>query len=121
MPFQLTFDPEHRLATITGSGPADAAAIRGILLQVVADPEFKFGYRVLLDARSLDYTPTPEETRAFVEFHMSIEALRNSKVAVVVGKLVDFGMANMFAALCDLEDAPVQSFQSIIAAKEWLA
>lgn len=53
-------------------------------------------------SRSLAYTPTMDESRQFVEFHLSNDTLRRSKVAVVVSKVVDYRMANMFSTLCDL-------------------
>lgn len=120
MPFQIAIDSHRQMATLVGSGSTDAPGFRAALLRLVADPDFVPGYRVLVDARDLDYTPTPNETRMFVEFHMSLPSLRTSKVAVVVTKLVDFGMANMFASLCELRDAPVCSFLSLSAAEEWL-
>ena len=121
MPFQLTINPHNRLVVIVGTGVTDEAEFRAILLQAVADPAFEAGYHVLVDARALEYTPTTSETHRFVEFHLSHEELRRSKVAVVVTKLVDYGMANMFAILCDLQNAQVRSFRSLEEAEEWLA
>jgi len=121
MPFQVTVDPSRRWVTIIGTGITDAAGFRAALLEVVANPMFQAGYRILVDSSELDYTPTVEETHQFAQFHSANNSLRSSKVAVVVAKTVDYGMANMFAILCGLKDSPVRSFQSSAEAEKWLA
>ena len=121
MGFQVNIDSNIQTVTIVGTGPTDAAGFREILLKAVADPSFRVGYRILVDARSLDYTPTIEESKKFVEFHISNDTLKRSKVAVVVAKLVDYGMANMFSTLCEIGGASVRSFKSVTEAENWLA
>ncbi|MBA4191351.1 MAG: hypothetical protein C0467_25495 [Planctomycetaceae bacterium] len=120
MSLLANIDPINRMVTIGGTGSAKAESFRDILLQVVSDPRFEPGYRILMDVRDVEFTPTTTEIRFFVEFHMSHEALRRSRVAIVVTNLVDFGMANMFATLCELHDAPARGFRSLNAALEWL-
>jgi hypothetical protein len=120
MPFQISIHPSRRWVTIVGTGTTDAASFRAVLLEVVADPSFQAGYRILVDGRALDYTPTKSETEQFANFHSTTEGLRKSKVAVVVAKTVDYGMANMFAILCGLNDAKVRSFRSVAPAEKWL-
>ncbi len=109
------------MVTIVGNGPTDATGFRAALLKVVADPSFRAGYSILVDARSLDYTPTIAECKQFSEFHISTDELIMSKVAVVVTKMVDYGMANMFSTLCEIGGASVRSFQSVPEAENWLA
>jgi hypothetical protein len=121
MPFQVTVDPSRQWVAIIGTGTTDAAGFRAILSELVTNPAFHAGYRILVDSRELNFTPTTEETREFAKFHGATDSLKSSKVAVVVAKTVDYGMANMFAILCGLEDSPVRSFQSIAEAENWLA
>lgn len=120
MGFQINIDSNKQKATILGTGHTDAAGFRDILLKAVADPSFRVGYGILVDARSLDYTPTIDETKQFTEFHISNDTLKRSKVAVVVTKVVDYGMANMFSTLCEMKGATVRSFQSVTEAECWL-
>ena len=121
MGFQISIDSNRQTATIVGIGPTDASGFREILLKAVADPLFQVGYRILVDARSLIFTPTIEETRQFSEFQSSNDTLKKSKVAVVVAKVVDYGMANMFSTLCEIGGASVRSFKSVTEAEDWLA
>ncbi|MCE9560675.1 MAG: hypothetical protein K8U57_01345 [Planctomycetes bacterium] len=121
MPFHIAIDSNQRLATVTSTSRGDAVGVRNALLELVARPEFEAGYSVLIDARAFDFTPTAAEIRGFVDFHFSYESLCRSRVAIVVARLQDFGMANMFATLCNLNDAPVRSFMSIDEARRWLA
>ncbi len=121
MPFQVIVDTNRKIFRLVGTGSTDTDGYRSAIQSVVNHPSFEPGYQLLVDARNLNYTPSPSEVYMFAKMHTSIEAFKSRKVAVVVSKISDYGMANMFAALCNLSGVKVEAFLSIQEAELWLA
>ena len=114
-------DTNRKIFKLVGTGSTDTEGYRSAIQPVANHPLFEPGYQLLVDARKLNYTPSPSEVYMFAKMHTSIEAFRSSKVAVVVSKVSDYGMANMFAAQCNLSGVKVEAFLSIQVAELWLA
>jgi hypothetical protein len=121
VPFQVIVDTNRKIFRLVGTGSTDTEGYRSAIQSVANHPLFESGYRLLVDARELNYTPSLSEVHMFANMHTSIEAFKSSKVAVVVSKAIDYGLANMFAARCNLSGAKVETFQSMEKAELWLA
>jgi hypothetical protein len=121
VPFQVIVDKNRKIFKLVGTGSTDTEGYRSAIQSVANHPLFEPGYQLLVDARRLNYTPSASEVHMFAQMHTSIEAFKSRKVAVVVSKIGDYGMANMFAAQCNLSGVKVDTFLSIRAAELWLA
>lgn len=120
MAYRFEFDLNRCLAEVVLMNPTHEHDVVQAMDVVTQHPEFVNGMRVLLNAQAADFTPDIDTIRRFVAFHTSHPKLRNCPAAVTVGKLVDFGMSNMFAILCQLRASRVNSFQDRQRAIDWL-
>jgi hypothetical protein len=84
MPDTDVIDPDRRLVTATGTGPCDLKAALAKLRELVADPAFGPGFRVLLELRAADYTPTAREAEALANCYAAPAGRRGHRLARVV-------------------------------------
>lgn len=120
MAFHFEFDAAKQLSVVIFSGSCDESEILRGVDALTHQKEFMPGNRVISDVRNADYTPEASTIKRFAEFHANHEHLKRCPVAIVVSKLVDYGMSNMFAILCQLKDFRVQSFLDRTKAERWL-
>jgi hypothetical protein len=120
MPYTYTIDSGRRLAIATGEGICDLASALATLRRLVADPSFGPDFRVLVDLRAAEYTPSAGEVRALAQFYASPGGLGGHRLARVVSRLVDYGVGNMLATLASLGGGTVSTFLSVEEALAWL-
>jgi hypothetical protein len=117
-------DPEDLL--VTTEGTATAEGLTACVREVIADPRFRKGMRVLADHRELDWSRlTLEEIHAHVDaLAADADRIGRSFCAMVMGKPVDFGIARMteqYAAANRDFRAELKVFASIEHARQWLS
>jgi hypothetical protein len=119
MPLDYTLDPHQRLITITGDY-AEPAEWRQLLERMLADPARAPGFAILRDLRGSS-TPigTPSVVALMTVVHHFWPLLQPSRAAILTPR--EFDPAAMVAhALADTHGLPMQVFNSMDAAMEWL-
>lgn len=120
----IHIDEEQRLATVTLAGRITAHGIVRAIESLNAHPQYRPGIPKLWDARNGDLSKlTRAEFRSIARAgRLSGLPKRGSRVAVLVTKTVDFGIARMFELSegYDRVDA-MRVFRDHAAAIAWLA
>ena len=119
MPLAYALDADQRLITITGDY-AEAAEWRELLQRMLEDPQREPGFAILRDLRG---SSTPIATSSVVALMKVVQhfwpLLQPSRAAILTPR--EFDPAAMVAhALADTHGLPIQVFNSIDAAMEWL-
>jgi hypothetical protein len=122
MQWEIGFSQDHPLMTIRAWGPAALQGFVDYLTQALADPRWKPQIQVLLDFRELDLaTVSSDDMRRLVSFQRPLkESLSPGKLALVVGRPVDFGMARMWEVLSSEIGLTQGVFYSLEEAFDWL-
>ena len=107
MPFELKIIPGETLARIRGWGKEDFASTLASMRAVAEDPRLLPNVPVLMDARELDYLATPP----FFGKH---------RLAILVRRGAQFGVARVFAAKAESAGAQVEVFAEEHLALAWL-
>ncbi len=119
MPVSYEIRPEQHQVRVSFEAPVNDRAILDGLSQAANEPEVTRGFRFLIDVRRSGYTPNRASVQIFVNFHVNHPILRHCPTAIVTEELVDFGVSNMFAMLCELHNAQVRAFRSLDEAEAW--
>jgi hypothetical protein len=124
MEYSIDFGaPPHRDVTITASGPAAPAGLIDCVNELVADPRFHPGARILIDDTNLDFSPLQsQDVRTVAQTVIRVdERLGNSRIAIVVPNTLAYGLARMFELLAGDAKVEVMAFYSHDDAATWLA
>lgn len=123
MPVERKIDPESGLVTFTVSGFANIRNLQEALAELLEDSGFQKNVDVLWDFRNTE-APAPEaqELRELVNFIDRNKAVRGAgyKVAIVVFRDLDYGLARMFEAYADKLPFDLQIFRDMALAQSWL-
>jgi hypothetical protein len=119
MPLTYSIDPTARLVRLHYDGDPTLREATSVLLSVLADSEFRTGYAILADRRSLP-APSANYVRGLASFAKSIGLLGAARIAVVVQSTAAFGMARMGQLMVDGESAPLRIFTELAEAERWL-
>src|SRR5687767_3598615 len=124
MEYSIDFGtPPHGDVTIIASGPADPEALVACVNELVSDPRFRSGARVLIDDTNLDFSSLQsEDVRAVAQTVIRVdERLGNSRVAILVSNTLAFGLVRMFELLAGDAKVEVTAFYDRDDAQAWLA
>lgn len=124
MEYSIDFGaPPHHDVTITASGPAAGEGLVACIHELVTDPRFRPGARILIDDTELDFTPLQsQDVRTVAQTVIRVdERLGNSKVAIVVPSTLAFGLVRMFELLAGEAKVEVSAFYNRDDAAAWLA
>ena len=121
MPYRYVIDPAARLITVVGEGPADLAATEAIMRGLPADPAHRADFDALVDARSLDYTPTFHEAQQIRSVFHEVRDAYRGRIAVVVSGTVRFGVTRMVSQLVEASGIRMEAFRDLESARHWLA
>jgi hypothetical protein len=124
MEYSIDFGaPPHGDVTITAHGPAAAEGLVACVNELVADPRFRPGARVLIDDTDLDFTPLQaQDVRNVAQTVIRVdERLGSSRVAIVVPSTFAFGLVRMFELLAGEAKVEVKPFYDLDDAVAWLA
>ncbi len=114
-------DAESGIVYVDVVGSFTMKEIKALIDGVVKDPDFRRGYHILSDHRRIGDPATAGQVRGTVE-HIAalIDALGESKWAIVASKEASYGMMRMMEMLA--EDLPIQIsvFRDLEDARDWL-
>lgn len=107
---------------VTTSGRADARSFFGFISEVVEDPRFRPGMRLLVDHSSLDAsTLESSDVRAAADLVKRLnQAIGASLVAIVAPGPLIFGLTRMFEVFTDAADLSLRAFSTRDDAAGWL-
>lgn len=117
MAFDLSIDPDRRLATVTHYGHSDKPECLTVLDQLAADRRITPDFGILIDLRQIAYTPTFDELRQLTH-HLSAK-LRN-RVAFLAATPLQYGIARQSGTMSQMRGAQVETFYQLEEAVAWL-
>ena len=120
MPFELKTIPGETLARIRGWGKEDFASTLASMRAVAEDPRLLPDMPVLMDARELDYLATPPEVSNLAAPNAMPMLFGSHRLAILVRRGAQFGVARVFAAKAESAGAQVEVFAEEYLALAWL-
>lgn len=122
MPFTYRIDPALGLVRLSGGEELPTVAdLEEVLDRLLADPQFRPGFGVLVERRQLNVAPDRTYVRGGIE---ALAARRGhfgpSRFASLTLNLTSFGMGRMGEAFADNRDVPYRVFMNERDAVEWL-
>lgn len=122
MEWKARFEEPSAMLTIEASGVADVPSIKSSLNRMVSDPEVHSSKCALCDFRKLDLSKlTGSDVQQIYNFHAPVSLKTGNKpVAVVVSRLIDFGMARMWEAFAEEVYTTHKVFYNVEEAMDWL-
>jgi Ni,Fe-hydrogenase I small subunit len=121
MPYRYTIDSDARLVTVVGEGLADLGVTGTFMRTLLADREYRPDLDLLVDARTLDYTPTLHEAQEIRTMLHDVRESYRGRIAVVVDGTVRFGMARMVSTLVEPSGIRMEAFRDLATARAWLS
>ena len=121
-PVPVAWELRGRLLVVTLSGPYLFAEGQRAVEEALADPRFRKGTSLLMDARLSLANPPADEVKARAEWLASLPARGFcSRMAVVTGsERFRYGLTRMLSAYADLRGVVIETFPSVKAAEDWL-
>ena len=120
VPFELKIVPRESLARIRGWGREDFRSTLAGMRTASEDPRLLPGMPVLMDARELDYLATPPEVSSFAAPDAMPALFQSHRLAILVRRGTQFGVARVFAAKAEATGAQVEVFVEEEPALAWL-
>jgi len=120
MPFSYRILPEDRLAYVTASGPVDLRATLETMGRVAKDPRFEPDYRVVVDAREMQYTPSFGELRVLAWALGHERQAYKNRVAVVRPASAVQAREDVYTRLSKLTGVALGLFRDRDAALAWV-
>ena len=114
---------ESGLVTLTATGRLDLNVMRMAIDEMIRDPDFRPGIDIIWDLRNADASSaTVLEMRQLAEFVNVRQKERGEhyKVAVVVKRELDYGIAKIYVAIADRLPLQFKVFRSIDDAHQWI-
>ncbi len=109
MGVEASIDKERGLVSVTLTGPVGFAEFIAGFKRMLGLPDFRPGLKILVDMLEHVHQVDSEDIRRIATvFVENGEALRDTEVAVVVGRPVSYGLLRMLQAF--VEDAPFRFF-----------
>ncbi len=105
------------------SGEADMAVFNKLDVELIEHPKWKPGTNMLFDFRKLDMSKThTRDLSTSTEFVATLsEKFGNGRLACVVAKTVDYGLARAWELMtADEVSFQTKTFRSLEEAQEWL-
>ena len=118
MPYEITIDPERRVALVVGSGWNDYASSLAAMDELAGHADYRPGFGMFCDFRESEYTPGPAEARNLAEAWLT--RFRGRPLVVVVSGLLHYGLGNMMASIISLRGVPVAVFRDVAEAEAWM-
>ncbi len=120
MPFELRVVPGEFLARVRSWGKEGFTSTLEGMRAVAEDPRLEPGMPVLLDARELDYLATPPEVSGFAAPNAIPAHFEHHRLALLVRRGAQFGVARAFAVKAGSAGAEVEVFTEEKLALAWL-
>ena len=120
MTISYSINPDEKLVYITIPGKTDLAEILEIMRQLGVDERLGPGFGILTDARTIDYIPSSTDVRRIAELASELALFSRYPNALVVSRMVHYGLGNMLALITERRGALVQPCYEIEEARAWL-
>ena len=121
MPYRVALDPAAGLATVTVEpGPSNLLETLEMMRALAADPMFRPGVGVLVDARALTWAPRYAEAEALADANADPRVWGGHPIALLVADVVYQGIANMVGTLTALRGGHARMFTDPAEARAWL-
>lgn len=122
MQWELTFSEDAAFLAIRAWGLADVEGIADYIRQAVMDPRWKPGTPCLMDFKELDLATFPmEHLRSLVQRERPFaDRIGAAKIAILVTRPVDFGIARMWESFSQDLGQTRQVFYDMDEALAWL-
>ena len=119
MAFDFSFDFDHKLVYVAASAKIDLASGVEAMRVLLSDNRFEKDMRILVDLREVDYALSAEEVIKLLPSPVWRAIIDGHQIAVVAGKPVQFGMANVLARKTG-DAVTMQPFYTVEEAMGWL-
>ena len=120
MPFALEVTPGEPIARVRAWGRDDFESTLDAMRRIGGDARLVPGMPVLMDVRELDYLATPPEVAAFAESGAMPALFSGHRVAILVRRGTQFGVARAFASRVEGSGAEIEVFVEPELALAWL-
>ncbi len=120
VPFELKIVSGEAFARIRGWGKEEFASTLASMRSVAEDPRLLPDMPVLMDARELDYLATPPEVSSLAAPDAMPTLFGRHRLAILVRRGAQFGIARVFAAKAESAGAQVEVFAEEDLALAWL-
>lgn len=123
MEHAIEVEPGGRSFTVTTTGRGSAEGIIAFLDAIVSHPSWQPGNHILLDHRKLDIAEITVEGIDRVSHHFQKigPRLGSGKIALVMKKDIDFGIARAWELTTDAHvDMQIGVYRSMDEARMWL-
>jgi hypothetical protein len=124
--YEITWGGDPEDASVTTRGMVTIEGLNAWVQEVLADPRYRPGFRVLVDSRQLDWGSfSSEDVRKRIElFAKDAVRLGHAHIAVVARVPVDYGMLRMEQTYIKLHselEIEMGVFLSFEDARRWLS
>lgn len=122
VPFTYLIDPSLGLVRLTsGETLPTVPDLEQALDRLLADPQFRPGFGVLVERRQLHVAPDSSYVRGGIEaLAVRRERFGHTRFASLTGHLTSFGMGRMGEAYADNRGVPYRVFRNEEEALLWL-
>jgi hypothetical protein len=122
MPMHYRIDAERGLLFVVAEGETTQAERFEVMQKWMDDPDFRPGLSTLADFSESANVPTLAELEEIVEYmRRYATTIGQTRIAMVAGRAVSFGVARQFGALAPGAFLTVQVFKDRESALAWLA
>jgi len=121
MPFMYTISQEEEIAYVTAHGLINMENIKQAISDVAADPLFQPKYKVIVDLRKMEYSPSVSDIQSIASLIGEMKNSYQNKVAIVVSGTLHYGLARMAATYTELSGVPmIDAFTDFEEARQWV-
>jgi hypothetical protein len=122
MPIEYSIDIKRGLSIHTCTGTIGANDLLRAINTLYSSPDYSHSYHSLWDFRDCTANLSSDEMRRIVDLEQTDQKGPGAgKVALVVGKTLDFGLARMYHMLSEQKvDRPLMVFRDYEDALKWI-
>ncbi|OIO68223.1 MAG: hypothetical protein AUJ57_10350 [Zetaproteobacteria bacterium CG1_02_53_45] len=124
MPVLTHFEPENHMILRTATGALHAADMIEAMVQTLYQPPFRISMHAIWDITDADVSHLErEDLLTLVEHIRNYTDKRGSgyKIAIAAERDISFGIARMFAILCDELPICIAVFRNMELARNWIS
>lgn len=119
-PISYTINPVEKLVYVTFPENIELDSSLATMQALAADKQLGPGFGILVDLRAAKPVPSAEEARLIVLTAARSDLFLHHRTALLVSRLIQYGMGNMISILAGLQGAVVHPFYEFEEAKSWL-
>ena len=120
MSFNLMFEKDSSLVYIKALRDIDLSSGARLLSRLASDDRSQNGFGILFDATEICYVPSREEVDALSRSDAWRKIIERYRVAIVVSKPIQYGVANILARKSESSGGLVERFYNVDNARAWL-